>query len=82
MSGDTETKSIRRPVVSDMDGTRDGGLVFCLCVIGGMIGTASLMPAALTSFWVWFVLLITAVGIAVNVQRLIARWNGFEETDE
>lgn len=80
---DTEDtgRKITRPVVSDMDGTREGGLVFCICLILGMIGAGAISGAALASFWVWVGLLVASGGVAVNVQRLVARWSGFKETE-
>ena len=72
-------KRIKRPVVSDLDGTREGGLVFCIALIGGSIVAASVNPLALTSFWVWFAMLSAAIGIAVSVQRLIGRTPEVEE---
>jgi hypothetical protein len=79
---DDAPRKIRRPVVSDLDGTREGGLVFCLALIAGMIAAASIIPAALTSFWVWFALLTVSAGIAVNVQKLVAYLNGHCEEPE
>ena len=80
---DPERKKIKRPVVSDLDGTREGGLVFCIVVIAGMILGATLAPGALTSFWVWLGLLAMAVAVAANVQMLVARFTGFKpDTDE
>ena len=80
---DTEDakRKIKRPVVSDMDGTREGGLVFCICLIFGMIAAGSISGAALASFWVWVGLLVTSVGVAVNVKRLVVRLSGFKETE-
>ncbi len=72
-------RKIVRPVVSDLDGTREGGLAFCICLLLGMIGAAGVSAAALTSFWVWFALLLAAAGVSVNVQRMVARWGGYEE---
>jgi len=70
-------------VVSDRDGTREGGLVFCVVLIAGMVIGAAVAPGALTSFWVWLGLLAMSIAIAVNVQMLIARANGFRaEEDE
>ena len=77
-----ETRKIKRPVVSDLDGTREGGLVFCLALIAGMIAAATVIPAALTSFWVWFALLVVSTGIAVNVQKLVAFLSGHQEEPE
>ena len=69
--------AIRRPVVSDADGTREGGLVFCISLMGGMVAAVSLAPGALTSFWVWCGLIAMAFGIALSAQRAVAAWNGF-----
>lgn len=63
---------IKRHTVSDLDGTQQGGLAFVVAAIVGMIVAATLAPGALTSFWVWFVLLMMAVAIALGVQRLFA----------
>ena len=67
----------KRHTVSDLDGTQQGGLAFVIAAIVGMIAAASLAPGALTSFWVWFALLMMAVAVALGVQRLFAT-----ETDE
>lgn len=56
------------------DGTREGGLVFLVVVILGMIVATIVYPPALTSFFVWFALLMLAVSIAVAVQRLTVLW--------
>lgn len=64
---------IKRHVVSNLDGTQQGGLAFIITVIGGMIAAASLAPGALTSFWVWFALLMLSVAVATGTQRLFAR---------
>lgn len=64
---------IKRHVVSNLDGTQQGGLAFIIAVIGGMIAAASLAPGALTSFWVWFALLMLSVAVATGTQRLFAR---------
>jgi len=71
-----QATNLRRPIVSDLDGTREGGLVFCIALILGVIAAASVVAGALTSFWVWFAILITAGGIAVNVKLLVAHWSG------
>lgn len=68
---DTQAPRIKRHTVSDRDGTREGGLVFCITVMCGMIAASVLHPLALTSFWVWVGLLSMAVGVAVSVQKLI-----------
>lgn len=75
---------IKRPVVSDRDGTREGGLVFCIALMAGMVLAASLAPGALTSFWVWIGLLAMAVALAVNVQVVVAHMTGFraEQDDD
>ncbi|WP_299686596.1 hypothetical protein [uncultured Tateyamaria sp.] len=62
----------RTRVVSDMDGTQQGGLAFVISVLSGMIVAATLAPGALTSFWVWFALLMLAVVIALGVQQLFS----------
>ncbi|WP_299699713.1 hypothetical protein [uncultured Tateyamaria sp.] len=64
---------IKRHVASNLDGTQQGGLAFVIAVIGGMIAAASLAPGALTSFWVWFALLMLAIATAKGTQRLFAR---------
>ncbi|WP_299596736.1 hypothetical protein [uncultured Tateyamaria sp.] len=64
---------IKRHVVSNLDGTQQGGLAFVITVIGGMIVAASLAPGALTSFWVWLALLMLSVAVAMGTQRLFAR---------
>ncbi len=63
---------LRLADVSDSDGTREGGLVFCLSLIVGMIVAQATHPSALTSFWVWFALLAAACGIAFHTQKLVA----------
>ncbi len=70
---------IKRHVVSDLDGTQQGGLVFCIMVLVGIIAASVAHPLALTSFWVWFAMLSMAVSVAVGVQQLFRR---VEETDE
>ena len=65
-----EQPRIKRHTVSDLDGTQQGGLAFVIAVIGGMIAAASLAPGALTSFWVWFALLMLAVAVSAGVQQL------------
>ena len=80
-AGPEQERKIKRPVVSDLDGTREGGLVFCLAMISGLIAAATVLPGALTSFWVWFALLIVASGIAVKVQKLVAYLSGHEEPE-
>lgn len=67
--------------MSDLDGTREGGLVFPIVFIIGFIGASLVHPAALASFWVWFVLLMMAAAMAAGTQRAVARWNGYCEDD-
>lgn len=74
---------LKRPVVSDLDGTREGGLVFCVAMLAGLIAGAILLPGALTSFWVWCALLAVSAGLAWSVQTSIAHWTGHsEEADD
>ncbi|MBY5932499.1 hypothetical protein KUV51_05760 [Tateyamaria omphalii] len=68
----TEAKKIKRHTVSDADGTQQGGLAFVIAVIGGMIAAASFAPGALTSFWVWCVLLMMSITVGLGVQHLFA----------
>jgi fatty acid desaturase len=75
-------RKIKRPVVSDLDGTREGGLAFCIVLIMGMVLGAALAPGALTSFWVWVGLLAMAIAIAVNLQRAVARLTGFKPDND
>ena len=56
------------------DGTREAGLVFLVVVIAGMIVATILYPPALTSFFVWFALLMLALSIALGVQKLVVYW--------
>ena len=63
---------------SDLDGTREGGLMFWVAIIGGMMLATSMHPMALTSFWVWFALLSMAVGVAWNTHRLVAWAFGYK----
>ncbi|MEO1364970.1 MAG: hypothetical protein AAFU86_14495 [Pseudomonadota bacterium] len=67
-----EQPKIKRHTVSDLDGTQQGGLAFVIAAVAGMIMAATLAPGALTSFWVWFALLMMAVAVALGVQRLFA----------
>ncbi len=76
-----QKRRLKRPVVSDQDGTREGGLVFCIALFGGVILTGAVNGQALASFWVWFALLAMAVGLAWNVQQVIARMNGVSDED-
>ena len=65
-------RAVKRHTVSDLDGTQQGGLAFVVVTICGMVAAASLAPGALTSFWVWFALLMMAVAVASGVQRVFA----------
>ena len=75
-----EMATIKRPVVSDLDGTQQGGLAFCVSLIGGSVAAAALAPGSLTSFWVWFSLLMLSTAIALGTQKLFA--DTAEEADE
>lgn len=66
-------------VTTEQDGTRDGGLVVCIAVIGGMIFAAMVSPGALASFWVWVGILCMAIGCGVSVQRLVAGKSDVED---
>ena len=68
-----EKSRIKRPVVSDLDGTREGGLAFCIALILGIIVAALVNPDSLTSFFVWFALLFMAISIGAGVKRLFGR---------
>jgi len=72
----TKRRSVRRPVISDEDGTREGGLVFSIVFILAFIAAAVAHPLALQSFWVWFVMIAMSISVAVGVQRAVARFNG------
>ena len=74
-------RNFKRPVMSDADGTREGGLVFVIVFLVGFIAASVAHPAALTSFWVWFVLLMMCVAIAVGVQKIAAALYGHAPTD-
>lgn len=63
---------VKRPDLSREDGTQQGALVFCIALIGGMILAATIAPLALTSFWVWFTLLMLSVSLAAGVRALFA----------
>ncbi|MEM6482748.1 MAG: hypothetical protein AAF681_12945 [Pseudomonadota bacterium] len=73
---------LKRHSVSDEDGTREGGLVFPIVFILGFIAASLVHPVALSSFWVWFVLLMLSAAVAAGVQRAVARLNGFAEDGE
>lgn len=75
-----EQPRIKRHTVSDLDGTQQGGLAFAIAAIAGTIAAAALAPGALTSFWVWFALLMMAVAVALGVQRLFAAVEEDEDT--
>lgn len=72
-------RKIKRVTVSDEDGTREGGLMFPIVLILGIIGASLVSPAALASFWVWFALLMMTAAISVGTQKCVARFNGYEE---
>ena len=82
MTNDTNPKDrkLKRPVVSDLDGTQQGGLAFCVSLIGGSVAAAALAPGSLTSFWVWFSLLMLSIAVALGTQKLFAEVA--EEADE
>ena len=71
---------IKRPVVSDLDGTQQGGLAFCVSLLGGAVVAAALAPGSLTSFWVWFSILMLSTAIALGTRNLFAEVA--EEADE
>ncbi|MEL6449807.1 MAG: hypothetical protein AAFQ19_00995 [Pseudomonadota bacterium] len=73
---------IKRHTVSDADGTREGGLIFVIVFILGFIAATVSHPAAITSFWVWCVLITMAMVVAVGAQKAIARLYGHEEDSE
>ena len=66
-------KVVERPVVSDLDGTQQGGLAFTVSVLGGLVAAAVLAPGSLTSFWVWFAILMMSVAVASGTQKLFSR---------
>lgn len=72
-------RRLRRPVVSDEDGTREGGLAFSIAFIMAFIAASAAHPQALSSFWVWFVMISMAISVAVGVQRAMAHFNGFKD---
>ena len=75
----SQRRKIRRPQMSDADGTREGGLVFVIVFIVGFIAATVAHPAAVTSFWVWFLLLTMCAAIAVGVQKGAAHLYGHVE---
>ncbi|MEX0337896.1 MAG: hypothetical protein AB3N11_02540 [Arenibacterium sp.] len=75
-------RKIKRVTVSDEDGTREGGLVFPIVLILGMIAASLVSPAALASFWVWFALLMMTAAISVGTQKCVAKFNGYVEPDD
>ncbi|MFL4471094.1 hypothetical protein ACERZ8_14845 [Tateyamaria armeniaca] len=75
----SERRKIKRPRMSDADGTREGGLTFVIVFIVGFVVATVAHPAALTSFWVWFFLLLMCVAVAVGVQRGVAHLYGYVE---
>lgn len=77
-----EQPRIKRHTVSDTDGTREGGLVFPIVFILGFVAAAVAHPGALTSFWVWFALLMMSVAVSLGVQKAVARLYGHQEEDD
>ena len=75
-------RKLKRPEVSEEDGMREGGLVFIIVLIIGFVGASFVHPLALTSFWVWFALLMMSVAVASGTQRLVAWLNGYEPPSE
>ena len=73
---------IKRPIVSEEDGTREGGLMFTISLILCLVVASLLHPLALSSFWVWFVLLMLSASIATGTQRLVSYLNGYKEDEE
>ena len=70
MSGpDAPKRKLKRPVISEHDGMHEGGLVFCVTLIAGFVLSNIVVPGAAASFWIWVVLLVVSMGIAVNVQQ-------------
>ena len=74
-------RKIKRPVISDTDGMREGALTFPIVLILGFISASVAHPGALSSFWVWFVLLMMSVCVAQGVQRGVAWLYGHEAED-
>lgn len=70
---DIDRKPIKRHTVSDLDGTQQGGLAFLIALMAGMILAASFAPGALTSFWVWFALLMLSIAVAMGVRQVFSR---------
>ncbi|MEO0402571.1 MAG: hypothetical protein AAF214_09370 [Pseudomonadota bacterium] len=82
-SGDAlKRRKIKRHVVSEMDGTREGGLVFSIVFCAGFVLAAVTNSNALTSFWVWFALITMSIGVALAVQKAIAAINGVNGHDD
>lgn len=75
-------RAMGRPTVSSSDGMREGGLAFPIIFILGFIAAAVAHPDALSSFWVWFALLMMSVAVAVGVQKVVARLYGHEDEDD
>ncbi|MEX0309420.1 MAG: hypothetical protein AB3N17_04155 [Tateyamaria sp.] len=73
MTDAPDRKPIKRHTVSDQDGTQQGGLAFLIALFAGMMLAASFAPGALTSFWVWFALLMMSIAVAMGVQQVFAR---------
>lgn len=75
----TRKPVVTRPDLSREDGMAQGGLAFCITAIAGMIAAASLVAGALTSFWVWFVLLMMAISVAAAARPFFASPKGQKE---
>ncbi|WP_415402843.1 hypothetical protein [Tateyamaria sp. SN3-11] len=74
-------RKIKRPVMSDSDGMREGALALPIVFILGFVGASIAHPAALMSFWVWFALLMMSVAVARGVQRAAAWLYGHQAED-
>lgn len=68
-----------RSGTSEEDGTQQGGLVFCVVLMAGMVFAVFVFPPALTSFFVWFALIGVAISAAVGTQRLVQSWSSSQE---
>ena len=73
MTETMQRKPIKRHTVSELDGTQVDGLAVVIALLGGMVIAATLVPGALTSFWVWVALLIFAVTVALSAQQVFGR---------
>ena len=59
---------------SEADGSQEGGLAALVAGISGMVSAAALLPGALTSFWVWMMILSVAIAVGSAAQN-VACWN-------